>query len=77
MNEWNKYKNSVYVGMSREELLSRLGVPDNVARTTKKRRTPSCYKYGNVEFHFGDRKSDGLVFVYMEDTEGNGFTLLK
>lgn len=40
------------VGMSREEVVALLGVPDQEGGTSRKYRTPSIFKYGNVEFHF-------------------------
>jgi hypothetical protein len=58
------------VGMSREEVVAILGVPDQQGGTSRKYRTPSIFKYGNVEFNFERWKSGGLVDAYQVDGYG-------
>lgn len=42
----------VRLGMSRSELHDLLGRPDQEGGTSRKYRTPSIYKYGDVQFVF-------------------------
>jgi hypothetical protein len=67
----------VRIGMSRDEIVALLGVPDDIGGTSRKSKIPCIYKYGNVEFHFGATQSGKLVLAYTEDDEGNGIVLLE
>jgi hypothetical protein len=63
-------------GMTRAEVRSTLGEPDDVGCTSRKYRAPACFKYGEVQFFFGPRAQDGLERLFWEDAEGQeGFIL--
>jgi hypothetical protein len=55
--------------MSREDLRILFGDPDDTGGTSRKHPTPSIWKYGDLEFHFGFRSDDSLWFIYMERDE--------
>jgi hypothetical protein len=63
----------IRLGMTRQELEAVLGIPDAVGGTSRKYRTPSILKYGDVEFVFPvakspvESKSQGLLYVYVDD----------
>ncbi len=63
----------VRLGMSRSELHDLLGRPDQEGGTSRKYRTPSIYKYGDVQFVFpgaksaADGESQGLLYAYVDD----------
>jgi uncharacterized membrane protein len=52
-----------YIGKTREEVVEKLGEPDEVSATTKKRKYPSVYKYGKIEYHF----HMGVCFMVMSE----------
>jgi hypothetical protein len=55
----------VGLGSTREELRQLLGEPTDMSVPTRRKREPSIWKYGDIEYHFGD---DGRVFlIYTED----------
>jgi hypothetical protein len=57
------------LGATRDDLLRTLGEPDDVGGTSRSRRVPSVWKYGEIEYHFG---RDGRVWlIYTEDSDGN------
>jgi hypothetical protein len=59
----------VGLGATREELRRILGEPTDTSIPTRRQRQPMIWKYGEVEYHFGD---DGRVWlVYTEVAEGN------
>jgi hypothetical protein len=77
---WSNFRRSGDIGniraaMHRDELKELLGEPDDVGGTSRKRRMPRIWKYGSVEFHFGDE--DDLRLVYFEDDEGNANVVLQ
>ena len=59
--------------MTRAELRGLLGNPDDEGGTSRKYRTPSIYKYGDVQFVFTASMSvhesevQGLQYVYVDD----------
>ena len=57
----------LHLGMSRDELRTALGEPDDTGATSRRHPTPKIWKYGGVEFHFGP--GDALALIYMEDNE--------
>ena len=63
--------------MTREEVVAVLGPPDDVAGTSRKRKTPNIYKYGKIELYFEPWKAGRLTMVYTEDEQGNGVVLLE
>jgi hypothetical protein len=67
----------ISIGMTREEVVEALGPPDDVGGTSRKYRTPSIYKYGDIELHFEPWKSGRLVMAYTEDEDRNGIVLLQ
>jgi hypothetical protein len=57
---------SVRLGMSRAQVESSLGVPDDTGGTSRKYRRPSVWKYGDVELHFVPG-SDSLWLIHLDD----------
>lgn len=56
--------------MTRPEVKALLGEPCDVGCTSRKYRTPSCFKYGEVQVFFGPRARDGLTMVFSEEPDG-------
>jgi hypothetical protein len=67
----------IRVGMSRQEVISVVGPPDDVGGTSRKYRQPSIFKYGRIELHFEPWKNGRLFLVYSEDDDLNGVMLMK
>lgn len=57
---------SVSLGMSRAQVESSLGVPDDVGATSRKYRKPAIWKYGDVELHFG-LDADNLFLICLDE----------
>ena len=59
--------------MTRKELQTCLGVPDEVGGTSRKYSVPSIFMYGDVQFVFPQAKtlaesdSQGLRYVYVDE----------
>lgn len=66
----------IRIGMTREELVASLGTPTDMGGTSRKYKTPSIYKYGDVEMHFEPGPGGRLVLVYTETPDGEGHTLM-
>ncbi len=65
---------TIGLGATRDELRQLLGEPDDVS-TERKQGQPVIWKYGEIEYYFGD---DGRVnLIYTEDDEGTGRTIAK
>jgi hypothetical protein len=66
---------AIRVGMTRAELFSLLGPPEDQGGTSRKYSFPSFYKYGEVQFVFphcrnaSDATQQGLTYVYIDDSE--------
>jgi hypothetical protein len=57
------------LGATREKLQRLLGEPTGTSIPAHGRRQSMIWRYGDIEYHFGD---DGRVWlVYTEDAEGN------
>jgi len=57
------------LGATRDELRQLLGEPTDVSTTTRRQRQPIIWRYGEIEYHFGD---DGRVWqIYTEDKNRN------
>jgi hypothetical protein len=67
----------IRIGMTRAEVIEALGPPDDVGVTSRKYRTPSIFKYGEIELHFEPWKDGRLVRAYTEDEDRNGIVLLE
>jgi hypothetical protein len=63
-------------GLTRNEVKALLGEPDAVGCTSRRYRTPSCYRYGDVQLFFGLRAADGLTMVFSEDENGEDGVVL-
>ena len=61
----------LHFGMSRRELEEILGPPGHKGGTSRKHRTPSIYKYGDLEFFFEQWRHGGLRSLYREDSTGH------
>ena len=57
---------SVILGMSRAQVESSLGVPDDVGGSSRKYRKPPIWKYGDVELHFVPG-GDSLFLIHLDD----------
>lgn len=53
-------------GMSREEIQQALGAPDATGGTSRKQRTPSIYKYGDLELFFSALDLNICRSMYIE-----------
>lgn len=60
----------LHLGMTRAEVRATLGDPDALGVTSRKYRTPACFKYGEVQLFFGPHAPDGLARVYWEAADG-------
>jgi hypothetical protein len=57
----------VGLGVTRDELRRLLGEPTDTSIPTRSQRRPMIWKYGEIEYHFGD---DGRVWlIYTEDED--------
>ena len=65
------------IGMTRDEVVKAIGEPDDQGGTSRKYRTPSIFKYGQIELFFEQWKTGTLTMVYTEDEDGNGRVLLE
>jgi hypothetical protein len=54
--------------MSREQVRNLLGEPDDTGITSRKYRTPSIWKYGDVELHFVPGQ-DRLILIFLDHFE--------
>jgi hypothetical protein len=59
----------IRLGMSRERVRAVFGEPDDIGGTSRKRRQPSIWVYGGVEFHF-DLALDELFLIYRDTADG-------
>jgi hypothetical protein len=72
---WMKFRATgdicpVRLGCGREDIRALFGEPDAVGGTSRKIRTPTIWKYGELEFHFGPRNTDVLALIYSETDDG-------
>ena len=65
------------IGMTRQEVVSILGEPDEIGGSSKKYQAPSIFKYGEIELHFEQSTHGELRRIYMENGRGLGITLLE
>jgi len=56
----------VSLGMSRPQVQSFLGSPEDVGGASRKHREPSIWKYGDIELHF-DHSEDELWLIHLDD----------
>lgn len=57
----------VHLGMSRAEVEGVLGPPEMMGgRTSRRKRRPTIWKYGDVEMYFGGELEDPLHTVFLE-----------
>ena len=56
----------IHLGMSRTEVEGALGPPPVTGGTSRRRRTPTLWKYGDVELHFGQTREDPLDMLFLE-----------
>lgn len=57
-----------FIGLTRDELVSILGEPDDKGAVSRKYPTPSVYKYGDIEYHFTPWKQGKIVCVMRAST---------
>ncbi len=57
------------LGLTREQVLERIGTPDDVGLTSRRHKAPQLWLYGTVEVCFG---KDGLVDLIFDDDEKGG-----
>lgn len=58
-------------GISRQEVLRRLGEPDTVGGTSRKHKTPTVYLYGSVEIYVVKARSHHYMGAFW-DAHGKG-----
>jgi len=56
--------------MTRQEVKTISGEPDDKGGTSKKQRLSLIWKFYDMEFHFGPRVEDGVNLIYMETKDG-------
>ena len=79
---WQKFKTTgdicpVRRGIARDELKPLLGPPDTTGGIFGKAKVPLIWKYGNLEFHFGPKNTDGLNCIYQDDQDGVPSIVIK
>lgn len=57
------------LGMSREQVITILGEPDFYGGVSRKYKTPSIFKYDDIELHFTPYKNGILVTIWDENSE--------
>jgi hypothetical protein len=62
-------QSEIRLGATREELRQLLGGPTDTSIPTRSQRKPIVWRYGEVEYHFGN--DDRVHLIYTEDHEGN------
>jgi len=69
----------VRIGMTRDEVLAVLGVPDDTSIPRRKNLEPDIFKYGEIELHFGESGKLWLVYTEVcgEDGERETDVLLR
>lgn len=53
--------------LTRASLVALMGPPTDIGCTSRRRKIPCDYKYGIVEFMFGDKRDSNLLYVYVDD----------
>jgi hypothetical protein len=61
----------VSLGITREELINILGKPEDTGGTSRKYKTPSVYKYNDIQYFFEPWKSGRLYLVMKYLPDGN------
>lgn len=56
----------IQYGLTREELLEKMGPCECTSRRFKKDKQPSIYKYGIIEFYFGEPFVGGLQGIIIQ-----------
>jgi hypothetical protein len=56
----------IHLGMSRTEVEGALGPPEAMGGTSRRRRTPTIWKYGDVEMYFGQKREEPLYMLFLE-----------
>ena len=72
---WTKFGETgdicpVALGCTREHIRSLFGEPDKMGGTSHKHTTPSIWKYGELEFHFGHKSTDVLSLIWSDTADG-------
>lgn len=62
--------NPIKLGFSRNEIQSIFGEPDTVGGFSRKNKLPAILKYGEIEFHFGNKPEDKLYLIYQDNDDG-------
>ena len=62
----------IKLGMSRGEVQAILGEPDDKGSgPSRRRRGPSVWLYGDLEFHFDGSGGDALFLIYRDTDDGH------
>lgn len=56
-------------GMTRNEVIARIGHPDDVNIGTREHPLPTIFKYGAIELYFDCQQGDGLYMIYQESED--------
>ncbi len=65
--EANKIVAMVSLGMTREQVIETLGEPNATGNTSRKFKTPSVFKYGDIELWFEPWKTGILHGIWDEN----------
>lgn len=57
-----------FLGLTREELVQKLGEPDYIGGTSRKHKYPTGYKYGDIEYWFESSKDGKVHMIFDEKT---------
>ncbi len=74
-NEEIEQAKAIPLGITREELIARLGDPTDTSIGTRKYPTPGIYKYRAIEFSFLPYKAGVLYLIGYSDKDFEFITL--
>jgi len=76
-NEEIEQAKAIPLGITREELVKKLGEPTDLGAGNHKYSTSSIYKYGEIEYHFLPCKTGVLGMIGYDDEYDIFITLQK
>ena len=72
---WTKFGETgdicpVMLGCTREHIRDLFGEPDKMGGISRKHKIPAIWKYGELEFHFGNKRTDVLSLIWADGPSG-------
>lgn len=72
---WKRYQKTgdispVKLGYTREVLRGLFGEPDRIGGVSSRHTKGTIWKYGELEFHFGPKKTDALFLIWSDTPDG-------